>query len=68
MTGSSEQELREKLSALQEEHRDLDSEIIALEASVNADQLAIRRLKKHKLMLKEQIQKIEDQLLPDIIA
>ncbi|MCH9765924.1 MAG: DUF465 domain-containing protein [Alphaproteobacteria bacterium] len=68
MVRKSEQELREELVALRTEHRELDSEIIALETSATADQLTIRRLKKHKLMLKDQIQTIEDQLLPDIIA
>jgi len=68
MTSDSAQQLREKLSELKTDHRNLDHDIITLEDSVNADQLTIRRLKKQKLMLKEQIQKIEDQLLPDIIA
>jgi len=68
MTSNSDQELREQLSALQTDHRNLDQDIITLEDSVNADQLTIRRLKKQKLVLKEQIQKIEDELLPDIIA
>lgn len=68
MTDTSEQELRQQLEKLQAEHRSLDQDIIALEESINADQLTIRRLKKQKLLLKERIQKIEDQLLPDIIA
>lgn len=66
--GESEVELRAKLASLREQHRDLDNKIIALEAGLNADQLAIRRLKKQKLLLKEQIQTVEDELLPDIIA
>lgn len=68
MTNDNEQELRNQLDKLRSEHRALDSEIINLETGLNADQLTIRRLKKQKLALKEQIQKIEDQLLPDIIA
>ncbi len=68
MTSNSEQELREQLAALRADHRNLDQDIIFLEDSINADQLTIRRLKKQKLLLKEHIQKIEDQLLPDIIA
>lgn len=68
MTTDSEQDLQQKLTSLKADHRNLDQEIIMLEDSVNADQLTIRRLKKQKLILKEQIQKIEDQLLPDIIA
>jgi hypothetical protein len=53
---------------LKAEHRELDEEIVALEESGLADQLLIRRLKKKKLALKDQMTAIEDQLLPDIIA
>lgn len=63
-----ERELREQLVKLRNEHRELDDEIVNLEVSGTADQLTIRRLKKKKLALKDQIQVIEDQLLPDIIA
>lgn len=63
-----ERELREELVKLRNEHRELDDEIVTLEASGTADQLLIRRLKKKKLALKDQIQVVEDQLLPDIIA
>lgn len=63
-----ERELREQLVKLRNEHRELDDEIVNLEVSGTADQLTIRRLKKKKLALKDQIQAIEDQLLPDIIA
>jgi hypothetical protein len=58
--------LRAKLAELVQEHRDLDAAIEAL-APVH-DQLQLTRLKKRKLQLKDQIQKINDQLLPDIIA
>jgi hypothetical protein len=50
------------------EHRDLDHEILGLEGSGHADQLQIKRLKKRKLQLKDQIKSVEDQLTPDIIA
>jgi hypothetical protein len=63
-----EGELREELVRLRNEHRMLDEEIVALEAVGGLDQLNIRRLKKKKLALKDQITAIEDQLLPDIIA
>jgi hypothetical protein len=63
-----ERELRELLVKLRAEHRDLDTQIAALEASGQADQLLIKRLKKKKLQLKDQIQIVEDQLTPDIIA
>ncbi len=68
MQRRNEKELREQLAALRTEHRNLDDEIIALEATGSADQLLIKRLKKKKLALKDQITVIEDQLLPDIIA
>ena len=61
-------ELREELVRLRNEHRMLDEEIVALEAIGGLDQLNIRRLKKKKLTIKDQITSIEDQLLPDIIA
>ncbi len=60
--------MRIRLAVLQREHRDLDEAIVAVEASVNPDQLMLRRLKKQKLALKERIVKIEDELIPDIIA
>jgi hypothetical protein len=63
-----DRELRELLVQLRAEHRLLDDEIMALEMSGAADQLTIRRLKKRKLALKDQITSVEDQLLPDIIA
>lgn len=63
-----DRDLREELLKLRTEHRDLDDEIVALEASGTADQLLIRRLKKKKLGLKDQITAVEDQLTPDIIA
>ena len=63
-----ERELREQLARLRAEHRDLDAQIVAEEDSPQADQLQIKRLKKRKLALKDQITAIEDQLLPDIIA
>jgi len=63
-----ERELRDLLAKLTAEHRDLDDEIVALEAAGPVDQLLIKRLKKKKLQLKDQITAVEDQLTPDIIA
>jgi hypothetical protein len=68
MQRQNDRELRDELAKLRAEHRVLDDEILALELQTTADQLLIRRLKKKKLALKDQITKIEDQLLPDIIA
>lgn len=60
--------LRIRLEVMVREHRDLDEAIRALESGGRGDQLTLRRLKKQKLALKDQIVKIEDQLIPDIIA
>ena len=61
-------ELESELNRLKEEHRDLDMAIEALERMVVVDQLQIQRLKKRKLVLKDRITFIEDQVTPDIIA
>lgn len=61
-------ELEAELARLQQEHRDLDAAIEALERMVAGDQLQIQRLKKRKLALKDRIRTLEDQLTPDIIA
>jgi hypothetical protein len=60
--------LRAKLAALMLEHRDLDDVIARLGERMPFDQLQLQRLKKRKLALKDQISKIESELLPDIIA
>ena len=60
--------LRVKLELLQREHRDLDDAIAALHAESRADPLTLRRLKKRKLMLKDQVPRISDEITPDIIA
>lgn len=63
-----EAELKARLHALREEHRDLDAAIEALARSAAADMLQIARLKKRKLRLKDEIAAIQDMLIPDIIA
>lgn len=68
MQRQDERDLREQLAKLIAEHRELDAEVSAIEATGVGDQLAIRRLKRRKLMLKDQIAILEDQLFPDIIA
>ena len=60
--------LRAQLAALMQEHRDLDQAIAAMVDSGVRDQLQLSRLKKRKLQLKDQIARVEDALLPDIIA
>ena len=68
MTKEEERELREHLARLQQEHRDLDAAIAALQSSPASDLLQLQRLKKRKLYLRDRISFIEDQLTPDIIA
>jgi hypothetical protein len=68
MTDQEEQSLRALLARLAEEHRDLDAAITAMTESGVRDQLIMTRLKKRKLQLKDQIARVEDALLPDIIA
>lgn len=60
--------LKTQLAALKSEHRDLDEVIARIAERSPFDQLQLQRLKKRKLLLKDQITKIENELLPDIIA
>ena len=57
-----------RLHELEVEHHDLDSVIGRLAGDPAQDQLQLRRLKKRKLILKDQIQKLRARLIPDIIA
>ena len=65
---SEEQLLKVKLDELRHEHRELDARIDSLHLDHLSDQLTLKRLKKRKLWLKDQIARVEDQLYPDIIA
>ncbi len=56
------------LSCLKEEHRDLDAAIAALHEAVVPDVLQLQRLKKRKLVLRDQIGHAEMLMVPDIIA
>jgi hypothetical protein len=58
----------EKLRALRIEHRDLDEVISRLSMDIHVDELQLKRLKKRKLVLKDQILKLESQLIPDLNA
>jgi hypothetical protein len=58
----------QQLAALKAEHRALDEEIAVLVADGAADQLEIARLKKRKLRLKDEIERLRDRSVPDIIA
>jgi hypothetical protein len=63
-----ERELRDQLARLQQEHRDLDAAIEALHIAPSSDLIQVQRLKKRKLVLRDKIRAVEDQLTPDIIA
>jgi len=61
-------DMARRLAALESEHRDLDDVIARLAEDSRPDQLRIRRLKKRKLTLKDEIAQLRSALLPDIIA
>jgi hypothetical protein len=67
-SGANEDALPVRLALLMEEHSDLDAAIKALSASASHDSISLARLKKKKLQLKDMIQRLKDQLTPDIIA
>jgi len=58
----------QKLRALRIEHRDLDEVISRLSLDIHIDELQLKRLKKRKLVLKDQILMLESQLIPDLNA
>lgn len=62
------EELKRRLAELESEHRDLDDVIARLIDHAPFDQIQLQRLKKRKLLLKDQILQLQDLLLPDIIA
>lgn len=68
MNDNDEIALRALLARLEQEHRDLDAAIEALAASPGSDLIQVQRLKKRKLVLRDKIRQIEDQITPDIIA
>ena len=68
MDSSSSDALQKRLDDLLSEHRDLDDVIDRLAGSIPCDQLQLQRLKKRKLMLKDDIAKLRAIILPDIIA
>lgn len=68
LSAEDESEIRRQLAELRLEHRDLDTAIAVMSSAANADPMGLQRLKKRKLALKDRITKLEDKLLPDIIA
>ena len=57
--------IAQRLAALRLEHRDLDVAIARLQSDIDADELSVKRLKKRKLQLKDQIARLESDLIPD---
>ena len=62
------EEVRQLLTELREEHRDLDLAIDRMAQDSWQDQLQLRRLKKRKLKLKDWIARLESKLIPDLDA
>jgi hypothetical protein len=58
----------ERLRQLRIEHRDLDDVIARLQMDMHIDELQLKRLKKRKLALKDQILRLESELIPDLNA
>ncbi len=65
---SDQDKLRERLALLKAEHRDLDDAILSLAQRAVPDMLQLARVKKRKLQIRDEISRVENQLLPDIIA
>ena len=68
LTEEEKAQIRERLQALELEHHDLDDVIDRLAAEPGQDRLQLQRLKKRKLVIKDQIQRLRTRLIPDIIA
>ena len=68
LTEEEKAQIRERLQLLELEHHDLDDVIARLAADPSQDRLQLQRLKKRKLILKDQIQRLRARLIPDIIA
>lgn len=68
LTEEEKAQIRQRLQALEVEHHDLDDVIGRLTGDPSLDRLQLQRLKKRKLMLKDQIQRLRTRLIPDIIA
>lgn len=68
MDEEQEAEIQARIAALAEEHRDLDHTIARVSETAPFDQLQMQRLKKRKLMIKDQISRLSGMLIPDILA
>lgn len=68
LTAQERTQIEARILELETEHRDLDDVIDRLAQDAAQDQLQLRRLKKKKLLLKDLVARLRDQLIPDIIA
>jgi hypothetical protein len=68
LTEEEKSQIAGRLHELEVEHHDLDDVIVRLSGDITQDQLQLRRLKKRKLALKDQISKLRTRLIPDIVA
>jgi hypothetical protein len=68
LTDEEQQSIRARITVLELEHGDLNDIIDRLGEDPAQDQLQLRRLKKRKLLLKDQISRLQARLIPDIIA
>ena len=68
LTEEEKAQIRQRLQVLEVEHHDLDDVIGRLVGDPGQDRIQLQRLKKRKLLLKDQIQRLRARLIPDIIA
>ncbi len=68
MDFETDEQIQHRMEELRLEHRDLDDVIARLSDEVPFDQLQVQRLKKRKLLLKDEVARLEAMLIPDIIA
>jgi len=68
LTEEERQKLEDRLFELRQEHRDLDDIIRRLTGQPDVEELQLKRFKKRKLKLKDMIAKLENELIPDILA
>ncbi len=68
LVAEEEEAIRREIAELRQEHRDLDAAVAFMIESGGVDVIRIQRMKKRKLALKDRITRLEDRLLPDIIA
>ncbi len=68
LEGANDDAILARIAELRQLHKDLDDAVVALELRPQPDQLQLARLKRQKLILRDRVAALEDQLTPDIIA